>query len=123
MAVPLFFRREKVRRREAESQLAAARAERDFLRQTIERETRVAWERLRLARARTQAARRLRDIQKAKRDAEERQFARGRSTTDLVIRFQNDLRQAEKRTLQAQVDETVSRVLLDLAMGTLETPG
>ncbi|MBI2362588.1 MAG: TolC family protein, partial [Elusimicrobia bacterium] len=50
---------------------------------------------------------------------EEENYRKGRSSTDLVIRFQQDVRRAETELARAQADEALARVELSRASGTL----
>ena len=117
--MPFGFKRERLDRRGAELRLEAARAaEEDSLRRA-RLERRNALESLRLSRARAEAARRLLELQRRKFAAEEANFKRGRSSTDLLLRFSQDIRQAEAERLRAETDEALSRVELARTCGRL----
>jgi outer membrane protein TolC len=118
-SVPLGFKRERLTRRAAELRLEAAAAEEASARTAAQRERRDALEALRLARRRAEAGRRLFELERRKFAAEEAQFKRGRSTTDLLLRSQQDIRRAEAELLRAETDEALARVELARASGRL----
>lgn len=119
LAVPLSFRRERLARGAARLRLEAAEAEEEAVRVQARRQWRDAGEALALAARRLEAGRRLLELERAKLKAEEGEFRRGRSSTDLLIRFQQDIRQARETLLRAETDEVRARVEAALARGAL----
>lgn len=117
--IPLGFRRERLTRRQAELRRDAARAEVEAAETRARREWRQARESLSLSRLRESAARRLADLELRKYAAAQEDFKRGRATTDLLTRFQQDIRRAEAELLRAQTDEALARVELARAAGTM----
>ncbi|MBI4371747.1 MAG: TolC family protein [Elusimicrobia bacterium] len=122
LSVPLGFRKERITRRQAELRLEAAQA--DVAR--AETEARRAWrdarEGLSLARRRLAAARRLALLERGKLSAGQADFRRGRATTDLLVRFQQDLRRAQAELVRAETDEALALVELARQAGTLGAP-
>lgn len=118
-SIPLGYKRERLTRRAAQLRLEAAAAEEASARAAALRERRDALEALRLARRRTDAGHRLLAIERRKFAAEEAQFKRGRSSTDLLLRSQQDIRRAEAEHLRAETDEALARVELARASGRL----
>ena len=119
MRVPLIFRKERLTRKAARLRLEAAKAEEERARTAAWREWRDAAEVLRLARRRADAQRRLVELERDKYAAEDANFKRGRSTTDLLLRFQQDVRRAETLLLRAEVDEAAAKLELARSGGTL----
>lgn len=117
--VPFGAKRERLTRRAAQLRLEAAEAEENAARAAARRERRDALEALNLARRRAEAGRRLRSLERRKFAAEEAQYRRGRSTTDLLLRSQQDIRRAEAELLRAETDEALARVELARASGRL----
>lgn len=118
-SVPLGYKKERLTRRAAQLRLEAAAAEEASARAAALRERRDALEALRLARRRTEAGLRLLALERRKFAAEEAQFKRGRSSTDLLLRSQQDIRRAETENLRAETDEALARVELARASGRL----
>ena len=117
--VPLGYKKEKLTRRAAQLRLEAAAAEEAAAGAAVLRERRDALEALALARRRTEAGRRLFAIERKKFAAEEAQFKRGRSSTDLLLRSQQDIRRAESELNRAETDEALARVELARVSGRL----
>lgn len=117
--VPFGHKRERLTRRAAELRHEAAQAEEDSLRTAALKDLRDAREMLALARRRTEAGRRLLALERRKFEAEEAQFKRGRSSTDLLLRSQQDIRRAEADLSRAETDEVLARVELSRAAGRL----
>lgn len=117
--VPFFFKKERLTRRGAALRLEGAKAEEARLLTEARRQSRDSRERWRLARRRAEAHRKLLDLEKRKFAAEEENFRRGRSSTDLLLRFQQDIRRAESQLLRAEVDEVQARLEAARAGGTL----
>jgi len=113
VVVPLTFRQERLVRRQAELALAAAEAELAGAENGARRAWRDARETLVLSRARRAAAQRLADIEAGKLKAGESDFRSGRATTDLLVRFQQDLRRAKAELVRAEADE--AQALIELA--------
>lgn len=118
-SIPLGYKRERLTRRAAQLRLDAAAAEEAAARTAAERERRDALEALRLSRRRAEAGRRLYELERRKFGAEEAQFKRGRSSTDLLLRSQQDIRRAEAELNRAETDEALARVELARASGRL----
>ncbi|MEK7389330.1 MAG: TolC family protein [Elusimicrobiota bacterium] len=102
---PLGFRHETLTRRQADLQLAQAEAEVASIEASARRRWRDVGEQLSLSSARVAAARRLFELEKRKYDSGLEDFKRGRASTDLLVRFQQDIRRAEADLLRAQTDE------------------
>lgn len=119
VSVPLAWRRERLTRRAADLRLAAAQAELLRAETAARRDLRDSAEGLRLARRRLDAVRRLLDVERKKFAAEEANFKRGRSSTDLLLRFQQDIRRAEIEAARAETDEAFALVELARAQGRL----
>jgi len=111
--VPLTFRQERLTRRQADLALAAAEAELAGAENGARRSWRDARELLALSRLRLAAARRLAEIEATKLKAGESDFRSGRATTDLLVRFQQDLRRAKAELVRAEADE--AQALIELA--------
>ena len=95
------------------------RQELEHVQQSALREIKDAWSHWDFRRARVQARRRLLTLQRNKLKAEERNFEQGRSTTDLLVRFHQDVNRAELDFLRAEVDGILARMELWRATGTL----
>jgi|GEM_PF-4072379 len=119
LLVPFGFREERLLRKQSRFRLHAAQAEEQRVEQKSFREIKDAAESLRLAHERVEASQRLVELEKRKFKAEERNAQRGRSSTDLLVRFQQDLRRAESEFLRAQTDEAISLINLGVATGRL----
>ncbi|MBI4376426.1 MAG: TolC family protein [Elusimicrobia bacterium] len=119
LLVPLTFRRERLLRRQAEQALEGLAAEERRVREQVERELAQADESWQTARRRVAAGLRLLELERRKAAAEESNFRKGRSTTDLMVRFRQDIQRAESELLRAQQDELAARIELARASGTL----
>ncbi|MBI4396524.1 MAG: TolC family protein [Elusimicrobia bacterium] len=117
--VPFRFERERLTRNAGRIQLARAEQELAQAVQTAVGEIRKAWEILQLSRARLDARRKLVELEEKKLRAEEADFRRGRSSTDLLVRFQQDLQRARQQFLRARTEEALARVDVGRATGTL----
>ena len=113
VVVPLTFRQERLVRRQADRALAAAEAELAGAENAARRAWRDARETLSLSRRRRAAAERLAAIEAGKLKAGESDFRSGRATTDLLVRFQQDLRRARAELVRAEADESLA--LIELA--------
>lgn len=122
LTVPLTFRQERLTRRQADLALAAAEAELAAAENAARRAWRDGRETLALARRRLEAARRLARVEKDKLAAGERDFRSGRATTDLLVRFQQDLRRARAELVRAEADEALALVELARQAGVLGAP-
>lgn len=118
-AVPIGHKKERLTRKAAALRTAQARAEESRVLEAAQRELRDGAEGLRLARERAVLAARLEDLERRKLAAEEESYRKGRSSTDLLIRFQQDVRRAETEAARARADEALARVELARASGTL----
>lgn len=119
LLVPFGARRERLLRRLAQKRLETARAREAELVWRARRELRDAVESLRLSQERLEAGKKLWELERRKLSAEEENFRRGRSSTDLLVRFQQDIRRAQAELLRAQTDEGLSRLEVSRARGTL----
>jgi outer membrane protein TolC len=119
VTVPLIFRKERLTRKAARLRASAARAEEERAKTQARKEWRDAAELLRLARRRAELHRALASLERKKFAAEEENFRRGRSSTDLLLRFQQDIRRAESSLLRAETDEAAARLEAARASGTL----
>lgn len=113
VVVPLTFRAERLTRRQAALALSAAEAELAGAENAARRAWRDGRETLSLSRRRLSAALRLEAIERDKLSAGETDFRSGRATTDLLVRFQQDLRRARAELVRAEADEALA--LLELA--------
>jgi|CXWL01.1.fsa_nt_gi outer membrane protein TolC len=118
-SVPLGFRQEKLTRRQAEMRRDAAWAEAAVAETAARREWRDAREGFDLASVRASAARRLVELERRKYAAGQEDFKRGRASTDLLLRFQQDIRRAEAELLRAETDEKIGLFELARAGGAL----
>lgn len=119
LTVPFGRKREKLDRRAGAIRLESRRQEHRRVVQAALREIRDAWENRRLAQTRLDDNRRLVELQEKKMAAEEANFRRGRSSTDLLVRFQQDLQQAQSQFVRARADEALARLELGRAAGVL----
>lgn len=119
VAVPLGFRQERLTRRQAVLRREAAEAEAAAAETAARRDWRDAREQLSLAAARAGAARRLVELERRKFAAGQDDFKRGRASTDLLLRFQQDIRRAEAELLRAETDETIGLFESARAAGSL----
>lgn len=119
LKMPFGFRKERLERRLARTRLESARQEALKVQSAAEREIKDAYENLDLRIRRTEARRRLLVIQRKKLKAETANFQRGRSTTDLLVRFQQDIHRAEMDLARAETDEQLAQLEMARATGTL----
>jgi outer membrane protein TolC len=110
LTVPLLFRKERIARRSAEILAEAARREEAEAVQKVREDVRTAAAALSAARDRVAARERLMEIETRKLRAEEENFRRGRSSTDLIVRFQQDLSRARLLLVRARVEESAARL-------------
>ena len=122
VSVPLTFRQERLTRRQADLAASAAEAELAGAENNARRAWRDSTETHKLAGRRLAAARRLAAIERAKLTAGESDFRSGRATTDLLVRFQQDLRRAKAELVRAEADEALALVELARQAGTLGSP-
>lgn len=124
LSVPLGGKKESLTRAQASLRTAETRAEEARILEAAHREIRDAASGISSARERLELARRLERLEREKLAAEEANYRKGRSSTDLVIRFQQDVRRAETDSLRAEADEGLARVELARAGGLLlDWPG
>lgn len=119
IAVPLGFRMERLTRRQADLRQAQAQAEARAAETFARRQWRDAREALTLASSRTAAVRRLVELERRKFSSAQEDFKRGRASTDLLLRFQQDIRRAEAELLRAETDEKIGLFELARAGGAL----
>lgn len=119
VSIPLGFRKERLSRRAADLRGEAAKADAARVETAARRELRDSLESLRLARLRLAAGRRLLEAERKKTAAEQANFKRGRSSTDLLLRFQQDIRRAETEVARSETDEAAALVELARAQGRL----
>ncbi|MDP3542603.1 MAG: TolC family protein, partial [Elusimicrobiota bacterium] len=122
VVVPLTFRQERLTRRQAGLALAAAEADLSGAENAARRAWRDGRESLFLSRRRLAAARRLEAIERDKLAAGESDFRSGRATTDLLVRFHQDLRRARAELVRAEADEALALVELARQAGRLGAP-
>lgn len=116
---PLGRRQEKLRRDEAVRRLNQSRVELARAEERVRQDIRDALERLSLARERGAAYAELLGFERRKWEAERRDFDRGRSSTDTLIRFEGDVHRAEMQLARARADEWAGWAALALATGRL----
>ena len=97
---------------------AARREELDAL-QRVREDVRVSARALTDARDRLAARQRLLAIEERKLASERENFQRGRSSTDLIVRFQQDVSRARVSLLRARVEEAAARLDWGRALGLL----
>jgi outer membrane protein len=119
LSVPFGRRREKLDRKSAALRLEGLRRERERVTQNAIREIRDAWENLQTSRKRLEASRTLASLEERKLKAENEDFGKGRSNTDLMVRFQLDFHRARQQLLRARTDEALARVELGRSVGAL----
>jgi outer membrane protein TolC len=119
LSVPFGFRKERLERTSARLRLEEAKSEHEQAVQRVLTEIRTAWEFWQTAQTRLGAAGTLVDLERKKLKAESEDFERGRSSTDLLVRFQQDLHRARRQLVQAEVDEYLARADLARATGLL----
>lgn len=117
--VPILFRKEKLDKEEGRLRTEDARSDVRRVERDAAREIRDAWENWRFQVERRAARQRIVAIEKQKFDAETERFRQGRSSTDLLVRFQQDLVRARLLDLRSDMDEVLSRVALIRASGDL----
>ncbi|MEK7766876.1 MAG: TolC family protein, partial [bacterium] len=115
--VPLGGRRERLSVQAVDGELEAARAERAAMEERVRLEVQAALEQAAFARRRVEAAGRLAELSQNKLSAEEKNYARGRSSTEILIRFAEEVRQARREQLRARVDLARTALALRLASG------
>lgn len=117
--VPFAGRKEKLERKSGALTLEDARQELARVTETALRDIRDQLEARRLALERVVVRRRIVAIERKKLEAEKANFRRGRSNTDLLVRFQKDLQRAQTLALLAEADELMTQVDLARATGGL----
>ena len=122
VVVPLTFRQERLTRRQAALAFLAAEAELAAAETAARRAWRDGRELLDLSRRRLAAARRLEGIERDKLSAGETDFRSGRATTDLLVRFQQDLRRARAELVRAEADEALAVIDLARQAGVIGAP-
>ncbi|MBL0059367.1 MAG: TolC family protein [Elusimicrobia bacterium] len=117
--VPFAGRKEKLERKSGALTLEDARQELARVTEAALRDIRDQMEARRLALERVSVRRRIVAIERKKLEAERANFRRGRSSTDLLVRFQKDLQRAQTVALLAEADELMTQVELSRATGGL----
>lgn len=117
--VPFAGRKEKLERQSGALALEDAQQELARVTEAALRDIRDQMEARRLARERVVVRRRIVAIEWKKLEAEKANFRRGRSNTDLLVRFQKDLQRAQTLALLADADELMTQVELARATGGL----
>ena len=117
--MPLERTADKSRLRQAERQVEIWEARYTQVARQVEMELRDALRRLATAREQVRATRRARDLHEAKWQEESRKLAQGRSNTQLVIRYQEDLEHAEAAVVTAWAGYEQAQAALLLARGIL----
>ena len=118
-SIPFAHARERTRKKGALQRLALAQAALADTQRTIVQEVSAALYTLEMARHKKQAAADILDLQRRKYAEEEKNFQRARSTTDMLIRFQLDVNDAQALTLAASVEEAKALISLAAATGKL----
>jgi outer membrane protein TolC len=119
LSIALGRRKELLSRKAARLRAEAAKAELEAVENAARRELRDASIALQLSKKRLAVGRRLAALEEKKFAAEEDNFRRGRSSTDLLLRFQQDIRRSQSELLRAEVDEALARLELARARGRL----
>ena len=119
LQTPIGYRKEKLQRKGKRWELEAAQESLRRAQERMEREVRDAWENLGLNEDRLKARLRLVDLHRKKYAAERDSFKRGKSGTDILVRFQQDTHLAEIALARAQADFQLAQVELARATGTL----
>lgn len=117
--LPLAWKKESLRRERATLALETARAQRERIETQVRHEISDALESLDLAQDRAAAYEELFALEKQKLDAAQEDFKRGRSSTDLLIRFQADIYRTESLLIDAKADILAHWAKLALATGAL----
>jgi outer membrane protein TolC len=119
LSVSLGQKKERLTRKAAALKAQAARAELAAAENSARHEIDDAALALARLRQRLELSRRLVELEEKKYAAEEENFKRGRSSTDLLLRFQQDIRRGRAELLRAEVDEALARLELARASGRL----
>jgi outer membrane protein TolC len=117
--VPFAGRKEKLERKSGALTLEDAQQELARVTESALRDIREQMEARRLALDRVGVRRRIVVLERKKLEAEKANFRRGRSSTDLLVRFQKDLQRAQTLALLAEADELMTQVDLARATGGL----
>jgi outer membrane protein TolC len=113
---PFAGRREELQRESGEFSLETRRRELEQRTQEALRDARDRWEAAAIARERLAGRRRITALERKKMEAEIINFRQGRSSTDVTIRFRQDLQRAQGLELVAEAEEALA--LLELARAT-----
>ncbi|MCG3205071.1 MAG: hypothetical protein KCHDKBKB_01788 [Elusimicrobia bacterium] len=116
---PLGYRKEKLLRKNKKLELEYIRQNLERTKLMVDREVRDAWENVQMNRLRLTARENLVSLHRKKFIAERDNFRRGRSTTDILVRFQQEIHQAELLLARAQADQQMAEIDLARATGTL----
>lgn len=112
LTIPIKSSSERLAVHVAEQNLSIARANRAGAESMARLDILAARERLDLARKQLAAAGRIVELQREKREMERRSFDRGRSTTEVLIRFAEEERGARRQLLHAKVEFMKSLISL-----------
>ncbi|MFN0116989.1 MAG: TolC family protein [Elusimicrobiota bacterium] len=112
-------KKEKLLRRNKELAHQIALQDQKTLQERINREVNDAWQVWKISKEKLEARDKLFQLQKKKLLAEEKNFSRGRSNTDLLVRFQQDIYRSELELLSAETNEIFSRANLARSVGIL----
>lgn len=102
--ISLQRKREKIAREQARLLRELATTDVDRLKIQIEQEVANVLEELWMAQERVESYRRLVELESKKFNAEKENFIRGRSTTDVLIRFETDIQNSQRQVIEAQAD-------------------
>lgn len=117
--VPFGFKKERLTLQQAKLRAETAGNDENRVKQKAILEANNALENIHLTKQRVTTGKRLLELEQKKYASEEKNFRQGRSTTDLLIRFQQDIRRAQSALLRATTDEAMARVELSASLGTL----
>ncbi len=116
---PIAYRKEKLQRQSKRLEFETAQENLKRLNEQVEREVKDAWETLHLSRERRAARERLVALQRKKYAAERENFQRGRSSTDFLVRFSQDIHQSEIAFLLARLQQQQAEVEMARSTGIL----
>ncbi len=119
LTVPFGFKKEALLRRSTKIQMNRAEQTLVETEDRVRREVDEAWTQFELQKTRLIAREKLLKLQTQKLKAESTEFARGRSSTDILVRFQQDMFQAELDFARTKNETLLSQMELGAATGIL----
>lgn len=119
LTVPFGFKKEALLRKSTKIQMNRAEQTLIETQDRVKREVDDAWTQMELQKSRLIAREKLLKLQIQKLNAENTEFARGRSSTDILVRFQQDMFQAELDFARTKNETLLSQIELAAATGTL----